>query len=58
MSKMADMSYDIEQMYIEGYSPRSISTVLEIPVELVYQWIEAQSLDVQEEFDPYETINS
>ena len=58
MSKMSDMSYDIEQMYIEGYSPRSISTVLGVPVEMVYQWIEAQSLDVQEEFDPYETINS
>jgi hypothetical protein len=62
MSKMADLSYDIEQLYIEGYSPKTISIMLECPVELVYGWLEGESLDVaevpQEEISPYSTINS
>jgi transposase len=56
MSKMADLSYDIEQLYIEGYSPKTISAMIGCPMELVYDWIE--SVNLQEEFDPYETINS
>jgi len=31
MSRMKDLTYDIEQLYIEGYSPRSISVMLECP---------------------------
>lgn len=62
MSKMADLSYDIEQLYIEGYSPKNISIMLECPVDLVYGWLEGESLDVaevpQEEISPYSTINS
>ena len=62
MSKMADLSYDIEQLYIEGYSPKTISIMLECPIDLVYGWLENESLDVaevpQEEISPYSTINS
>jgi hypothetical protein len=62
MSKMADLSYDIEQLYIEGYGPKTISIMLECPVDLVYGWLEGESLDVaevpQEEISPYSTINS
>ena len=55
---MKELAYDIEQLYIEGYSPRTISVMLECPIDLVYGWIEGQSLEVGEEFDPFETINS
>ena len=48
MSKMADLSYEIEQLYIEGYSARTISVMLECPIEVVHGWIESNSVaDIQ-----------
>ena len=35
MSKMADLAYDIEQLYIDGMSAKTIATTLECPIELV-----------------------
>jgi len=35
MSKMAELSYDIEQLYIEGHSAKMIATLLECSIELV-----------------------
>ena len=70
MSKVAELAYDIEQMYIEGYSPKSIAVALECPLTMVYEWLEANSLteakaDAAEwdeieadEYDPFDTINS
>ncbi len=58
MSKMSDLAYDIEQLYIEGHSPKMIAQMLECPVEIVYDWIEGESLSADEELDPYNTINS
>ena len=49
MSKVSDLSYDIEQLFIEGYSPRTISVILECPVEVVFQWIEQQNLTEDQE---------
>jgi transposase len=40
MSKMAELAYDIEQLYIEGYSPKSIAVQLECPLSVVYDWLE------------------
>ena len=40
MSKMAELAYDIEQLYIEGYSPKTIAAMLECPIEIVYGWLE------------------
>jgi hypothetical protein len=45
MSKMAELAYDIEQLYIEGYSPKSIAVQLECPLELVYDWLETNNMD-------------
>ena len=60
MSVMSELAYDIEQLYIEGFSPISISVQLGCPVDIVYDWLE--SIDVaespQEDFNPFETINS
>lgn len=58
MSKMSDLAYDIEQLYIEGMSPKTIALTLECPVDIVYAWIEDQSLSTDEDLDPYNTINS
>ena len=60
MSKMADLAYDIEQLYIEGFGARSIAVVLKCPIEIVYGWIESNSVaDLpQEDLSPFETINS
>lgn len=60
MSKMSELSYEIEQLYIEGYSARSIAVELECPIDIVYGWIESNSVaeNPQEELSPYETFNS
>ena len=70
MSKFAELAYDIEQMYIEGYKPKSIAIRLDCPLETVYDWIEANGCDVEPEipeiesynmsevYDPYNTLNS
>ena len=70
MSKMAEIAYDIEQLYIEGYSPKSISVQLGCTLEMVYDWLEDNSvveakadaadwdeLD-EDDFSPYSTMNS
>jgi transposase len=40
MSKIAELAYDIEQLYIEGYSPKTIAAMLECPIDIVYNWLE------------------
>jgi len=40
MSKVAELSYDIEQLYIEGYSPKTIAVMLECPPSIVYDWLD------------------
>ena len=60
MSKMAELAYEIEQLYIEGFSARSIAVQLECPIEIVYGWIESNFVaeNPQEDLSPFETINS
>ena len=70
MSKVADLAYDIEQLFIEGYSPKSIAVQLECPLSMVYDWIESNGCDAPADpwteiedphivdTDPYSTINS
>ena len=44
MSKMAELSYDIEQLYIEGYGPKAIAAQLSIPIDMVYNWLESNGV--------------
>ena len=54
MSKMSELAYDIEQLYIEGLNARYIAKELGCPVEMVLTWIESQSVaDTQQEDNPY-----
>jgi hypothetical protein len=57
MSKVAELAYDIEQLYIDGMSARMIALTLECPVEIVYGWIEGNSVadtpQEEEIYSPY-----
>ena len=41
MSKMAELAMEIEQLYLEGYNEFTIATMLNIPVELVDNFVES-----------------
>lgn len=60
MSKIAELAYDIEQLYIEGLSASKIAQELGCPKSIVEDWIREQSVaDLpQEEYDPFQTLNS
>lgn len=60
MSAIKDLAYDIEQLYIDGLSASTIAKTLDCPLGVVKGWIDGNGVaDVpQEEFDPYDTINS
>jgi transposase len=59
MTKLKDLAYDIEQLYIEGFSPKSIATQLGCPLITVYEWLEEFNLGTTEEdSSPFNTINS
>ena len=45
MSKMNHMNYEIEQLYIEGYNPKTISVILECSVHMVYQWLASVQME-------------
>ena len=57
MSKMAELSYDIEQLYIEGFNSRAIADELGCPIEVVLGALEAMNVaDTPQEdeiFSPY-----
>ena len=44
MGKVSELAYEIEQLYIEGYSPKYISYRLECPLGLVYDWLESNNV--------------
>lgn len=61
MSKMAELYYDIEQMYIDGVSAKRIAQILECPIEIVYSVLEDMGVaDTPQDatFDPFNTVNS
>ena len=57
MSRMSDLSLDIQGMLEEGHEPRAIARILEIPVEWVYEQLSQES-NSEELFSPFETVNS
>ncbi len=59
MSKMADLSYDIQELYIEGHSAKVIAVMLDCPIELVLGELENMGVaDAPQDYDPYNTLNS
>jgi len=56
MSKMAELdmlSYDIEQLWIEGRKPVQIADELDCHIDLVNAWMELNNLSAS-----YDTVNS
>jgi len=67
MSRLDQIAYEIEQLFIEGLSPRMISETLGVPVSMVHDWLASNSLDdedgcgpdlIEDELSPYSTVNS
>jgi orotate phosphoribosyltransferase-like protein len=63
MSKVAELMYDIEQLYIDGMSAKMIADTLDCPVEVVLTALKEMNVDdvaemPQEGYDPFETVNS
>ena len=60
MSKMAELSYDIQELYIEGHSAKTIAALLDCPVEQVMGALEDMGVadTPQEDFSPYVSMNS
>ena len=56
MSRMSELSIDIQAMLEEGHEPRAIAQILEIPAEWVYEQLLQESNT--ELFSPFETVNS
>jgi hypothetical protein len=54
---MADLSYDIQELYIEGHSAKVIASMLECPIELVLGELEemgvADKPQDEEVYSPY-----
>ena len=57
MSAIKDLSYDIQELYIEGFNSRAIADELGCPIEVVLAALEAMSVaDAPQEdeiFSPY-----
>ena len=57
MSKMADLAYDIETMFIDGDTPMEIAVQLKIPLSMVKSTLESFGVDTRdledEVYSPY-----
>jgi hypothetical protein len=59
MSKVAELAYDIEQLYIEGFNSRAIAEELGCPLEIVLGALKEMNVeDSTEDFSPFDTLNS
>ena len=57
MSKMSDLSLEIEMMIEDGANPVTIAKRLDIPLSWVYNILE-QMEPSEEELSPFSTMNS
>ena len=54
MSKVAELAYDIEQLYIEGLSASAIAKELDCPIGIVKGWIEGNGVvDLPQDEEAY-----
>jgi hypothetical protein len=59
MSKVSELAYDIEQLYIEGMSARMISLTLDCPIKMVLAALEEMNVEdvaetpQEEVYSPY-----
>jgi len=60
MSAMKDLSYDIQELYIEGFNSRAIAEELGCPLEIVTGALKEMNVEDEQLWigDPFATINS
>jgi hypothetical protein len=58
MSKVADLVYDIEQLYIDGHSAKMIAKLLECPIETVLGQLEEMGVADSPQKGEYEDYYS
>ena len=58
MGKVAELEYEIQELYIEGMAAKRIARELEVSVETVLEVIQGFGAIDQDEFDPFQTVNS
>jgi hypothetical protein len=60
MSMMKDLSYDIQELYIEGFNSRAIAEELGCPIEIVLGALKEMNVEDEQLWigDPFATINS
>jgi hypothetical protein len=52
MSKMAELSLEIEELLADGMSPKFIAVTLNVPIEMVYDTIEQlENLELEKQFE-------
>jgi hypothetical protein len=54
MSKMAELDYDIEQLFIDGLTAKQIAEQLDCPIEIVQGWIDSVTREMDEAFGEFE----
>jgi orotate phosphoribosyltransferase-like protein len=58
MSKVAELAYDIQELYSEGLGAKRIAQQLDIPMDEVLTVIESFGCLDNDQFDPFGTVNS
>ena len=54
MSKIKDLAYDVETLFIDGCQPSQIALQLEIPLSIVQGFLKSFGVDERDmEEDPY-----
>lgn len=52
MSKMAELSMQIEELFNDGMSPKFIAVTLNVPIDMVYDTIEQlQCLELEKQYE-------
>lgn len=57
MSKVAELAYDIEQLYIEGMNARQIALELDCPLTMVLAELEEMNVEDTSEDEVYSPYN-
>jgi hypothetical protein len=57
MSKVAELAYDIEQLYIDGMSARQIALELDCPLTMVLAELEEMNVEDTSEDEVYSPYN-
>ena len=56
---MSDLDWEIQELYIEGYSAKTIAVMLGCDIEIVLGKLADMGVeDVKEDLSPFSTVNS